>query len=69
MSQWLGGERADGGWLASIFLLTAGLIVLLGEGTLKGLVRLVAVALIGLGLCAARLAPLALSHTAARRRV
>ena len=47
MSQWLGGVRTDEGLLASLFLLTAGLIVLLGEGTTKGIVRLVIVALLG----------------------
>ncbi len=47
LSQWLGGVRTDEGWLASLFLLTAGLIVLLGEGTTKGIVRLVVVALTG----------------------
>ena len=47
LSQWLGGVRSDEGLLASLFLLTAGLIVLLGDGTTKGVVRLVAVALTG----------------------
>ncbi|HEX6183429.1 MAG TPA: carotenoid biosynthesis protein [Pyrinomonadaceae bacterium] len=49
LSQWLGGVRTDEGLLASLFLVTAGLIVLLGEGTKKGVVRLVAVALLGFG--------------------
>ena len=47
LSRWVGPSRADEGLLASLFLLTAGLIVLLGEATMKGIVRLVAVALLG----------------------
>ena len=47
LSQWLGGTRSDEGLLATLFLLTAGLIVMLGEGTTKGISRLVAVALTG----------------------
>jgi putative membrane protein len=47
LSQWLGRVRSDEGLLATLFLLTAGLIVLLGEGTTRGNVRLVAVALTG----------------------
>ena len=47
LSRWLGGVRTDEGLLASLFLTTAGLIVLLGEGTTEGVVRLVAVALLG----------------------
>lgn len=46
-SQFVGARRADEGLLASIFLLTAGLIVVLGEGTTKGVLRLAAVALTG----------------------
>jgi putative membrane protein len=46
-SAWLGVERADSGALASLFLLTAGLVVLLGERTGRGLLRLACVALLG----------------------
>ena len=44
---WLGVEREDAGVMASLFLLTAGLIVLLGEGTRRGVVSLACVALLG----------------------
>lgn len=44
---WLGIERADAGALASLFLLTAGSVVLLGEGTRRGAVSLACVALLG----------------------
>jgi len=44
---WLGVERADAGRLASLFLLTAGLIVLLGERTTGGALSLVCVAALG----------------------
>jgi uncharacterized membrane protein len=46
-SAWLGGKRADAGALASLFLLTAGLIVLLGEQTRRGALSLACVALLG----------------------
>jgi putative membrane protein len=44
---WLGVEREDAGRLASAFLLTAGLVVLLGESTRRGVVSLACVALLG----------------------
>lgn len=44
---WLGVERADAGRLASVFLLTAGLVVLLGAHTGRGVVSLACVALLG----------------------
>lgn len=47
LSQWTGGAGEDEGWLASLFLLNAGLIVMLGERTTGGVLRLAAVALIG----------------------
>lgn len=46
-SAWLGIEREDAGVLASLFLLTAGLVVLLGEGTWRGVLSLACVALLG----------------------
>lgn len=46
-SQWLGVEREDAGRLASLFLLTAGLVVLLGEKTRRGALSLACVALLG----------------------
>jgi uncharacterized membrane protein len=46
-SQWLGRESAHQGRLASLFLLLAGLIVLLGVRTRRGAASLVAVALLG----------------------
>lgn len=46
-SSWLGVEREDAGSLASLFLLTAGLVVLLGEKTLRGAWSLACVALLG----------------------
>ena len=46
-SQWLGVERADAGRLASLFLLTAALVVLLGERTGRGVLSLACVALLG----------------------
>ncbi len=46
-SAWLGVERADAGTLASLFLLTAGLVVLLGERTGRGVLLLASVALLG----------------------
>lgn len=45
--QWLGRARADEGWLASLFLLLAGLIVLLGARARRDALLLVAVALLG----------------------
>ena len=45
---WLGVEREDAGLLASLFLLTAGLVVLLGERTSKGVWSLACAALLGL---------------------
>ena len=45
---WLGAEREDAGALASLFLLTAGLIVLLGERSLRGARSLLSAALLGL---------------------
>ncbi|HEX8352134.1 MAG TPA: carotenoid biosynthesis protein [Pyrinomonadaceae bacterium] len=53
LSQWLGVTRADEGRLASLFLATAGLIVLLGDGTRLGALRLAAVALSGFAVEAA----------------
>lgn len=55
-SQWLGVQREDAGRLASLFLLTAALVVLLGERTARGAASLVCVALLGfaveaLGVC------------------
>ncbi len=47
-SQWLGVVREDAGALASLFLLTAGLVVLLGETTRRGALSLACVALLGL---------------------
>jgi lycopene beta-cyclase len=47
-SAWLGVEREDAGQLASLFLLTAGLVVLLGERTRRGVLTLASVALVGL---------------------
>lgn len=47
LSAWLGVEREDAGRLAALFLLTAGLVVLLGEGTRRGAWSLVCVALLG----------------------
>jgi uncharacterized membrane protein len=44
---WLGVERADAGRLASLFLLAAGLIVLLGERTTEGALSLLYVAALG----------------------
>lgn len=46
-SAWLGVEREDAGRLASLFLLTAGLVVLLGEDTKRGALSLACVALLG----------------------
>ena len=46
-SHWLGVSREDDGVLASVFLLTAGVIVLLGEPTRRGAALLVSVALFG----------------------
>ena len=46
-SEWLGVEREDGGALASLFLLTAALVVLLGERTGRGAASLACVALLG----------------------
>ncbi len=53
LSQWTGGAGDDEGWLASLFLLNAGLIVMLGERTKAGALRLAAVALIGFAVEAA----------------
>lgn len=47
VSAWLGLARADEGWLASLFLLLAGLVVLLGARTRRGVLALGAVALLG----------------------
>jgi putative membrane protein len=47
LSAWLGVEREDAGRLASLFLLTAALVVLLGEGTGRGAASLACVALLG----------------------
>ncbi|HEX8500018.1 MAG TPA: carotenoid biosynthesis protein [Pyrinomonadaceae bacterium] len=47
LSQWLGGAGAEEGRLASLFLLTAGLIVMLGAATWRGAARLSAVVLLG----------------------
>ncbi|HEX7317239.1 MAG TPA: carotenoid biosynthesis protein [Pyrinomonadaceae bacterium] len=46
-SAWLGVEREDAGTFASLFLLTAGLVVLLGERTKQGALSLACVALLG----------------------
>jgi putative membrane protein len=46
-SAWLGVEREDAGRLASLFLLTAALVVLLGERTRRGVLSLACVALLG----------------------
>ena len=46
-SHWLGRSRDDDGVLASVFLLTAGLIVLLGEPTRRGMALLLSAALFG----------------------
>ena len=46
-SAWLGVQRNDAGQLASLFLLTAGLVVLLGERTGRGVLLLACVALLG----------------------
>lgn len=47
LSGWLGAARDDDGPLASLFLVTAGVIVLLGDGTRRGALRLGAVAVTG----------------------
>lgn len=47
LSGWLGGSREGDGPLASLFLATAALVVLLGDGTRRGVSRLAAVALTG----------------------
>lgn len=46
-SQWLRGASADQGWLASLFLLLAGLIVLLDARTRRNALALFGVALMG----------------------
>lgn len=46
-SHWLGVSRDDDGVLASVFLLTAGLVVLLGEPTRRGVALLLSAALFG----------------------
>ncbi|HEX7177687.1 MAG TPA: carotenoid biosynthesis protein [Pyrinomonadaceae bacterium] len=46
-SHWLGRESTDQGWLASLFLLLAGLIVLLGARTRRDALALAAVAVLG----------------------
>lgn len=46
-STWLGVVRKDAGALASLFLLAAGLVVLLGEKSRRGVLSLVCVALLG----------------------
>jgi uncharacterized membrane protein len=46
-SQWLGRAREDEGWLASLFLLLSGLIVLLGARTRREALTLIGVALMG----------------------
>lgn len=53
LSQWAGAARDDEGWLASLFLLNAGLIVMLGERTTAGVLRLAAVVLVGFAVEAA----------------
>jgi putative membrane protein len=53
LSRWVGTARADEGWLASLFLTTAALIVILGERTWRGVARLAAVALTGFAVEAA----------------
>lgn len=45
--QWLGRARADEGWLASLFLLLCGLLVLLGARTRRDSLALAGVALLG----------------------
>lgn len=47
-SAWLGLQRDDAGTLAALFLLTAGLVVLLGERAGRGMILLACVALLGL---------------------
>jgi putative membrane protein len=47
VSHWLGAVREDDGLLASVFLFTAGLVVLLGEPTRRGGALLAAAALFG----------------------
>jgi len=47
-SAWVGLQREDAGTLASLFLLTAGLVVLLGERTGRGVLSLACVTLLGL---------------------
>lgn len=46
-SAWLGVQRNDAGMLAALFLLTAGLVVLLGERTGHGVLLIASVALLG----------------------
>ena len=46
-SRWLGRENTDQGWLASLFLLLAGLLVLLGARTRRDAAALAAVAALG----------------------
>ncbi|MET0623307.1 MAG: carotenoid biosynthesis protein [Pyrinomonadaceae bacterium] len=53
LSRWTGAARDDEGWLASLFLLNAALIVLLGERTTAGVSRLAAVVLTGFAVEAA----------------
>jgi bisanhydrobacterioruberin hydratase len=52
-SAWLGVQRNDAGQLASLFLLSAGLVVLLGERTGRGVLLLACVALLGFAVEAA----------------
>ncbi|MBC7931124.1 MAG: carotenoid biosynthesis protein [Rubrivivax sp.] len=47
-SQWLDGPSSNQGWLASLFLLLAGLIVLLGVRARRDVSALVGIALLGL---------------------
>lgn len=53
LSQWTGAAGDDEGWLASLFLLNAALIVLLGERTAAGVSRLAVVVLVGFAVEAA----------------
>ena len=47
VSYWRGGARAEEGWLASVFLALAGLVVLLGARTRRGALALAGVAVFG----------------------
>lgn len=52
-SAWLGRARGDEGWLASLFLLLAGLVVMLGARARRDVLALGAVALLGFAVEAA----------------